>query len=130
MTIRVPVSIPFLYLAEVDLFRIGTAESPRLDKVRENKDVDLYDRNGITVIRANGKGISLFTEEEIRRTRFSGWVWKIPRGTPMPTGLGLYNDHENHYMICPIKDVTVGEYKARLGKIASTCERVMKIDVR
>ena len=130
MTIRVPESIPFLYLAEVDLFRVGTAESPRLDKVRENKDVDLYDRNGVTVIRANGRGIALFTEEEIRRTRFNGWVWKIPHGTPMPSGLGLYSDHANHYMICPIKDMPVNEYKELLSAIASKCERVMKIVVR
>ena len=127
MTVRVPDTIPFLYLTEVDLFRIGTAESPRLDKVRENKDVDLYQRNGVNLIRANGKSVSLFTEDEIRRTRFNGWIWKIPQGTPTPSGLGLYSDHKNHYMLCPVRDMTVNEYKALLGTLASTCERVMKI---
>ena len=73
-----------------------------MDKVRLNKDIDIYERNGIPMVRANGKGISLFTEVEIQRTRFEGWAWRIPSGTPMPSGLGLFNGHPGHFMICPI----------------------------
>ena len=90
----------------------------------------MYDRNGIVMVRANGKGISLFTEDEIRRTRFEGWAWKIPHGTAMPPGLGLNNDHPGHYLICPLNDMPVAEYKALLSKLALACERVMKVPVR
>lgn len=130
MTTRLPDDIPFFYLAQMDLFRIGTADSPRLERIRTNRDVDLYERNGITMVRANGKGVSLFTEEEIRKTRFEGWAWKVPHGTQMPSGLGLHDDHKGHYMICPVSDVSVDEYKALLNKIALACERVMKVPLR
>lgn len=130
MTTRVPDNLPYLYLAQVDLFRVGNSESPRMDRVRINKDIDIYEQNGIPMVRANGKGISLFTEEEIQQTRFEGWAWKIPHGTPMPNGLGLFNDHPGHFMLCPISSMPVDEYKALLSKIALTCERVMKVPVR
>ncbi len=91
MTARVPENTPFLYLAEVDLYRIGSSESPKLDKARA-VDIDTYDRNGIQFVTAYKKGISLFTEADLLRTRFAGWVWKIPQGTGMPSGLGLVND--------------------------------------
>ena len=127
---QIPDHIPYLYLFQVDLFRVGNKESPRIDKVRVNKDVDVYERNGSLMVRANGKGISLFTEEEIQQTRFEGWAWRIPRGTPIPSDLWLFNDHPGHFMICPISDMSVDEYKALLSRIALACERVMKVPVR
>jgi hypothetical protein len=45
--------------------------SPRLDNVRTN-DVDVYERNGVMHVRANGKGISLLTEQERRRLNLAG----------------------------------------------------------
>ena len=130
MTTQIPDDVPYLYLFQVDLFRVGNSESPRIDRVRANKDVDVYEQNGILMVRANGKGISLFTEEAIKQTRFEGWAWKIPRGTPLPSGLGLFNDHPGHFMICPVNNMLVDEYKALLSKIALACERVMKVPVR
>lgn len=129
MTTRIPENVPFLYLAEIDLFRIGNSESPRLDRVRA-VDIDTYDRNGIRMVRANGKGISVFTEADLSRARFEGWVWKIPHGTQMPLGLGLINDHGGHFMICPISDMPLDEYKALLSKLALLCERVRKMPGR
>lgn len=82
MMTRVPESIPFLYLTAVDLYRIGNSESPKLDRVRA-VDIDTYDRNGIKMIKANEKGISLFTESDLTKTRFEGWAWKKPHGTAM-----------------------------------------------
>ncbi len=130
MTIRSPDDGSYLYLAEEDPFRVGTASSPRLDRVREDKDVDVYDQNGMAMVRANGKGISLFTDEEIQRTRFEGWAWKIPRGTSMPAKLSLNNDHPGHFMICPLTDMSVKEYKNLLASLAAVCEKTMKVPLR
>jgi hypothetical protein len=69
MTARVPENIPFLYLAADDLYRIGSSESSKLDKVRA-VDIDTYDRNGIQLVQANKKGISLFTEADLLRTLY------------------------------------------------------------
>jgi len=81
-------------------------------------------------VRANGKGISLFTDEEIQRTRFEGWAWKIPRETSMPAKLGLNNDHPGHFMICPLTDMSVREYKNLLASLAAVCEKTMKVPLR
>lgn len=79
MTIRVPV---FLYMAEEDLFRLGNSEGPRLDHVRE-RDVDIYVAGGILFVKANGKGISLLTEDGMRGKR-GGWLWKLRAGLQLP----------------------------------------------
>jgi hypothetical protein len=121
---------PDLYLPEEDLLGVGTASSPRLDRVRGDKDVDVYDQNGMAMVRANGKGIWLFTDEEIQRTRFEGWAWKIQRGTPMPAKPGLNNDHPGHFMICPLTEMSVREYKNLLASLAAVCEKTMKVPLR
>ena len=75
---------------------------------------------------ANGKGISLFTEKGIEHFR-NGWLWKMPKGIPMPSGLALYNDHGAHYMICPAEEVPLDVYKALLRSLELNCERVRKV---
>jgi hypothetical protein len=65
----------YLYLSQDDLYRFGNSTSPRLDHIRAH-DVDLYELNGIAHIRANGKGISLLTEQEAAHK--PGWLWLIP----------------------------------------------------
>ncbi len=81
------------------------------------------------MVKANAKGISLFTEADLSRTRFEGWAWKIPHGTPMPTGLGLVNDHGGHFMACPVTDMPVDKYKTLLSELALACKRVRKVPV-
>jgi hypothetical protein len=68
------------------LYRLGNAASPKLQNVRP-QDVDSYENNGIQMVYANGKGVSLFNLQELQRREsgLSGWVWKIPQGTlPLP----------------------------------------------
>jgi hypothetical protein len=69
-------------MAEEDLYRLGNSTSPRLDYVRDT-DVDMYSTNGILFVRANGKGISLLTEDGARGKR-GGWLWKLPARSPLP----------------------------------------------
>ena len=96
-----------LYIAEDDLFRMGNATSPRLDHVRE-EDVDFFFRNGIKFVKANGKGISLLTEDRARKRR-GGWLWKLAGQTALPSGLLFNHDSPTHYALCPASDMSVDE---------------------
>jgi len=68
----------YLYLSQDDLYRFGNSGSPRLDEIRPN-DVDIYELNGIAHVRANGKGISLLTEQGAAHK--PGWLWRVPENT-------------------------------------------------
>jgi hypothetical protein len=91
----------YLYLSQDDLYRFGNSTSPRLDHVRSN-DVDLYENNGVVHVRANGKGISLLTEQEAQQK--PDWLWLVPRNTPMPPGFALNPDRPGHFSLCPVSD--------------------------
>lgn len=127
MTMQAP---EFLFLAEEDLLRIGNATSPRLDNLRP-RDLDLFERNGVMMVIANGKGISLVNEKRLKETGMSGTVWKVPAKTPMPLGLGLNPDSDprkgGHYFICPVGDMTLSRYLSLLNELALHCEKVGKL---
>jgi hypothetical protein len=76
------------YLIPEDVYRLGNAEGPRLGHVRA-RDVDTTIVNGIAVVIANGKGISVFDLDAITHAPFNGWVWKLAATTPLPTGLKI-----------------------------------------
>ena len=52
----------FFYLLAEDLYRVGNSEKPRLENVR-TQDIQTYERNGLMMVRANGRGISIGTEQ-------------------------------------------------------------------
>ncbi len=72
MTTRLPNDIPYLYLAQDDLLRLGNASVPRLDHVRSD-DVNTYERNGVHLVMANGKGTSLSTKEALLGCEAAGF---------------------------------------------------------
>ncbi|MEY4589371.1 MAG: hypothetical protein RL497_1447 [Pseudomonadota bacterium] len=113
-----------LYLAPEDLFRLGNATDPRLTHIRRPKDIDTLELNGILVVVANGKGVSLFTKERLNSSPISGWVWKIPKNTFIPSGLKLINDRPGHYSICPNTNMPLDEFKGCLSKLAMKCQKV------
>ncbi|WP_445366138.1 hypothetical protein ACJJJB_09555 [Microbulbifer sp. ANSA001] len=115
-----------LFMAPEDLFRLGNSTSPRLDHIRRPKDVDTTEINGILIVIANGKGISLSTKSRIESTPMSGWVWKISKGTPVPPGLKLLNDRPGHYSIAPTANMPLDEFKGLLSKMALKCQKVFK----
>ncbi len=122
----------YLYLLDEELYRLGNATSPRLDNVRPF-DVDTYDRNGILMVRANRRGISLLDEARLNKTRSNGWVWKIPATTAMPPGLAVTPDPDpdprtrGHFLLCPVSDMPMDEYRALLAKLALICLRIRKV---
>lgn len=118
-----------LFFAPEDLYRLGNSSSPRMTNVRRPKDIDTTEINGISVVIANGKGVSLSTKERLDKTPMSGWVWKISRGTQVPAGLKLINDRPGHYSICPTSNMALDEFIGLLSKLALKCSKVFKKEV-
>jgi hypothetical protein len=82
--------------------------------------------NGITVVIANGKGISVFDKTGIMLSRMSGWVWRFPANTPLPPGLRLVQDTPHHYCIAPATNMPIDKYKGLLEELALKATRVFK----
>lgn len=114
----------FFILPE-ELFRLGNSSSPRLSNVR-SRDVDTIEINGITVIRANGKSISVFDKAGINESPMTGWVWRFPPHTQPPVGLKLVQDKPHHYCIAPAQNMPIDKYKGLLEEMALKATRVFK----
>lgn len=59
------------YIVPEDVFRVGNAVSPRMHMIRAS-EIDLTEINGIKIIIANGRGVSLYTKEELETTSLTG----------------------------------------------------------
>ncbi len=103
----------FLYMLDEDLYRLGNGSDSKLAYVR-SRDLDVYQHNDTSMVRANGKGVSLITEKRLSKLpQGSGWAWKLPANVPMPHGLVLYPDlrdiapgeRPEHYFLCPAPDM-------------------------
>jgi hypothetical protein len=113
------------YLIPEDVYRLGNSDSSRLGHVR-SRDVDATVVNGITVVIANGKGISVFDLDAITHAPFEGWVWKLPASTALPNGLKMVNDKPGHYCIAPTVNMPVDKYKGLLEELGLKAQRVVK----
>jgi len=113
------------FLVPAEIFRVGNATSPRLSHIRGG-EVDVIEQNGVPVIIANGKGVSVYDAAGLKKVPLSGWVWRFKINTPLPFGLKLVNDYEHHYCIAPTVTMPVDKYKGLLEELALRCERVFK----
>ena len=82
-----------LHMLDEDLYRLGNSTSPKLHNVRAD-DVNTYERNGIAMVVANGKGTPLITEARLKRIEkvATGRVGKLPANSPTPPGPALNPD--------------------------------------
>lgn len=117
------------FLCPEDLYRLGTLDSPKLSHVR-SRDVDTCTMNGICMVVANGKGISVLDKDGLLKSRMTGWVWRISSGTPMPRGLKLVHDKPHHYSIAPTHNMPVSKYKGLLEELAVRAGRSFHIRER
>lgn len=113
------------FIVPEELFRLGNSTSPKLSNVRA-RDVDTMEVNGITVIIANGKGISVFDREGINKSPMTGWVWRFPPNTRPSVGLKMVQDKPHHYCISPTQNMPVGKFKGLLEEMALSATRVFK----
>ncbi len=117
------------YIVPEEIFRLGNSGSPRFSNVR-SKDVDTVIINGIVIIRANGKSISVFDRQGINESPMSGWVWRFPPNMQPPFGLKLVKDKEHHYCIAPTQNMPIEKYKGLLEEMALRATRVFKKEGR
>jgi hypothetical protein len=118
-----------LYLLVEDLFRLGNSTSPKLTNIRP-RDVDCFKRDDeVLMIRANGKGISLFNQARMESSGLHGTIWMIPTGTQMPEGLGIYPDptKPGHFMICPVNDMPMHQFCVLLLELENDDNRCKKV---
>lgn len=90
------------------LYRMGNANSPRMDNVR-SQDVESYKENDEVWVLANSGGISTFAIQGAGKN----W-WKLDQGTDILTELKLINDYGNHWSWEPSDTMRMSEYKAAL----------------
>jgi hypothetical protein len=113
------------YIIPEEVFRLGNSTSPKLSSIR-TRDVDTTTINGITMVIANGKGISVFDREGINQSPMTGWVWKFLPNTSFPPGLKLVQDKPHHFCIAPTKNMPVDKYKGLLEAMALKAMKVFK----
>lgn len=113
------------FIVPEELFRLGNTNSPRLSNVR-SRDIDTIEINGVVVIRANGKGISVFDKAGINESPMTGWVWRFPPNTQPPVGLKLVQDKPHHFCIAPAQNMPIDKYKGLLEEMALRATRVFK----
>lgn len=110
----------------VGLYRQGNASSPRMDNVRPNKDITVYEQQGELWVmltleaerlpeeRSRSEGISTFD------TPGSGKNWyKLDIGTDIPPELKLVNDRPGHWLFQPSRPMTLEKYKEALHLIGT-----------
>ncbi len=114
----------YLRFSPDDLYRFGNSTSPRLDHVREQDEV-MYEQDGETWVRANGKGISLVPKE--RAMQRGGWIWMLPKNTVMPLGLALHPDRPSHVSLCATHDMPLHQFCSLLLQVAVHCKKVGKV---
>ncbi|MFB2938821.1 hypothetical protein ACE1B6_26510 [Aerosakkonemataceae cyanobacterium BLCC-F154] len=104
----------------IDLYRQGNASSPRMDNVRPNRDIAIYEeREQVWVNATLGGGISTFANLKTGKN----W-WKLLQDTDIPTQLELINDHNDHWLWKPRYNMSLEEYKAALRLIGTSFEKV------
>ena len=113
------------YIAPEELFRLGNSTNPKLSHVRQ-RDVNTIEINGIKMIVANNKGISVFDKEGINESPMTGWVWQFKPNTNLPVGLKLVKDKPHHYCIAPAHNMPVDKYKGLLEEMALLANRIYK----
>jgi len=102
----------------VNLYRMGNANSPRMNRVRP-KDVKLYERNGELWVASNSGGISTFSV----LGRGKNW-WQLDEGTAISGELRLVNDYGNHWLWEPVYSMPLNDYENALQAIGDRFYKV------
>ncbi len=95
-----------------DLYRRGSASSPRLDHVRAGKDIHTFEQDGVLWVTARSGGVSTFSTLGIGKN----W-WKLSQGASYPNTLYVVNDHGNHYNWEPAADMPFSVYVTLLAAL-------------
>ena len=115
----------FVFFPE-EVYRMGNSGSHKLSTVRPI-EVDTIKVNGVTVIVANGKGVSLYTINKIIEKGLTGFAWKFEKNAKVVPGLKLVSDEPEHYMVAPLQNMPVEKYKGLLEEMGLKCCKYYKV---
>lgn len=97
----------------INLYRQGNASSPRMDNVRVNKDVAVFEDQGKIWVNADlGGGVSTFAKPR----KGKNW-WMLEQGTNIPNELSLINNHNEHWLWQPSYTMVLEEYQSALRQV-------------
>lgn len=108
------------------IYRIGNSTSHRLADIRPD-EVDIIEINGVNVVIANNKGVSLWTVEGIIKKGLTGYAWRFEKGTPLIPDLKLISDEPGHYMLPPLHNIPLDKYKGLLEEMGLLCGKYFHI---
>lgn len=99
-------------VTSIDLFRSGNAAGAGLDRVRINShdpDVNTFTDpvTGADWVQADGMGASTF---DAPQTTWTGKTWYLPKGSPYPDTLLVWNDDPGHWAWSPATDMPLSAY--------------------
>ncbi len=105
------------YFTAIDLFRIGDAGGPVVDRVRVGLDVEVITIRGTEwVVESPGGGMSTRSAAYPLRRPSSRW-WRLPAGSPISYGLVVRNDHGHHWLIEPAVRMPLDTYRGLLRRL-------------
>lgn len=117
-----------LFIVPEDLYHLGTSTESMLTYVR-TRDLVLLELNGVTMVVANGRGISLASKTRLDKSPMTGWVWCLNKHMTIPKGLVLVNDRLGHYCITPIKNMPLRDYIRCLAQLDLKCQKLFRQEV-
>jgi hypothetical protein len=81
------------------------------------------------MVRANNRGISLYTLKGVEEVGLTGWAWHVRSGTALSSGLKLHSDKPEHYMICPMTVMPLATFVGLLQQMVMHCEKYFNVKV-
>ena len=120
------IAIKEFYLFPEDVYRMGNSNTPRMSAIRKD-EVSLIVINGVTVVVANNKGVSVWTKEGVIDKGLTGYAWLIKGGSAIPFGLKIVNDTKGHYLLAPAKNMPLDTYKGLLEEMGMQCIKYLNI---
>jgi hypothetical protein len=125
-----------LYIMDIgtftkDLYRMGNARWPNFSEARARVDVVITIRDGIEMVIANGNGFSAFEGLTKIMMKPGKKIWKIKKGSLLPSGLKLVKDaragHDGHYMIAPSVNMPLKKYLGILEELGMDRSKVVLV---
>ncbi len=105
---------------------MGNSTTHRLSSVRPT-EVNTMMINGVMVIIANNKGVSLYSLDKIKQIGLTDYAWKFNKGATVPQELKIVSDKPEHYMLAPTVNMPVDKYKGLLEEMGIKCSKYFKV---
>jgi hypothetical protein len=105
-------------ITAINLYRMGNANSPKMDDVRigiPNQHIDaITDLSGLVWVVAGTGGVSTW---DTPNPGLRGRTWLIPSGIAYSDRLRVWNDSPGHWLWEPVRDMLLADFQADLAAI-------------